>query len=137
MTTKYKSLFLLTIITLVLLFFNFSTPVCAITEEGTNLKNAKQCTGDDPANELCNPISVGSPQKLIGKIIVAVLGIVGSLALLMFIYGGFTWMTAAGNQESITKGKNILVWATIGLIIIFSSYAIVRFVFEGVGANVQ
>jgi len=95
------------------------------------------CPSGSP-NELCNPLTgVTSPQMLIGKIIVAVLGIVGSLALLMFIYGGFTWMTAGGNQESITKGKNILVWATIGLIIIFSSYAIVIFVFEGVGANVQ
>jgi len=65
---------------------------------------------------------------LIGQVINAVLGIVGSLALVMFIYGGLTWMTAAGNKEKIQKGKDILIWATIGLIIIFSAYAIVKFV---------
>jgi len=68
------------------------------------------------------------PRVLIGRIINAVLGIVGSLALAMFIYGGFIWMTSTGNAEQVTKGKNILIWATIGLVIIFSAYALVNFV---------
>ena len=65
---------------------------------------------------------------LIGQVINGVLGVVGSLALIMFIYGGFTWMTAAGSSEKVTKGKDILVWAVIGLIIIFMSYAFVRLI---------
>ena len=42
-------------------------------------------------------------------------------------------MLAAGNNEKVQKGKDILIWATIGLIIIFSAYAIVKFVFVGLG----
>ncbi len=76
-----------------------------------------------------------TPQILIGKIIKAVLGIVGSLALVMFIYGGFTWMLAGGNAEKVTKGRNILVWATIGLVVIFFSYALVKFVLGAIGAS--
>ena len=89
---------------------------------------------DCPTGEVClnNPLtgdtSSVSPQTLIGRIINAVLGIVGSLALAMFIYGGFTWMTAAGSPEKIEKGKEILIWATIGLIVIFTSYALVNFI---------
>ena len=37
-------------------------------------------------------------------------------------------MTAAGSNEKVQKGKDILIWATIGLVIIFTSYALVRFV---------
>jgi hypothetical protein len=88
--------------------------------------------------ELPNPLGDNpedaKPQVLIGKIIKAVLGVVGSIALVMFIYGGFMWMTAAGNQERVTKGKEILIWATIGLIVIFTSYALVSFIFTGIGA---
>jgi len=62
---------------------------------------------------------------LIGYLIKAIMGIVGSLALVMIIYGGFVWMTAAGNTEKITQGKNILVWAIIGLVVIFSAYLLV------------
>ena len=87
--------------------------------------------------QLTNPLGNTDDDKdiniLIGQIINAVLGIVGSLALVMFIYGGFVWMLAAGNNEKVQKGKDILVWATIGLVIIFSAYAIVKFVFQGLG----
>ncbi len=82
---------------------------------------------------LSNPLDgIKQPEDLIGQIISSVLGIVGSLALVMFIYGGLIWMTAAGNSEQISKGKNILIWATIGLVVIFSSYALVNFVFSKV-----
>ena len=68
---------------------------------------------------------------LIGRVINAILGIVGSLALVMFVYGGLIWMTAAGNQERVKKGGDILMWAAIGLVVIFSAYAMVKFVIEG------
>jgi hypothetical protein len=80
--------------------------------------------GDDKADR--------DPKVLIGNVINAVLGVVGSLALLMFIYGGFTWMTASGNSDKVQKGKNILLWATIGLIVIFTSYALVNFIIQDV-----
>lgn len=85
--------------------------------------------------EFCNPLGTTDIPTLAGRIINAVLGIVGSIALVMFIYGGFSWMTAAGNQEAVTKGKNILIWATVGLIVIFSAYALVNFVFTAIGGG--
>jgi len=72
-----------------------------------------------------NPTTIPS---LLGKIIKNILGIIGSLALVMFIYGGAVWMLSAGNQEQVTKGKNILIWATLGIVVIFSAYALVKFV---------
>jgi uncharacterized membrane protein required for colicin V production len=84
------------------------------------------------AVELNDPLGVGATQGavqgLIGKIINAVLGLVGSVALAMFIYGGVLWMTAAGSNERVQKGKDVILWATIGLVVIFSAYAIIRFV---------
>ena len=84
-----------------------------------------------PQGTVCldNPLGADvTPQTFIGGVIWAILGIVGSLALALFIYGGFLWMTAAGNAEQVIKGRNTILWATLGLIIIFSSYALVRFV---------
>jgi len=81
---------------------------------------------------LTNPISSDSIPALIGRVITAVLGVVGSIALLMVIYGGFTWMLAAGNSEKIKKGRDIIVWAMLGLVVIFTSYALVRFVITSI-----
>ncbi len=76
---------------------------------------------------LTNPLSADSPQALIGIIINSVMGVVGSLALIMFIFGGFTWMTSGGSAEKIKKGRDILIWSAIGLVVIFASYGLVRF----------
>lgn len=108
------------------------TSCASITASGQNTLNGGSGGGSsvsltDPLTGQTGGSSV-SPQTFIGKIIGAALGIVGSLALLMFIFGGFTWMTSAGSPEKVTKGKSIMVWAAIGLAVIFSSYALVKFV---------
>lgn len=81
---------------------------------------------------LQNPLKVSTPQALIGKVINTVLGVVGSLALLMFVYGGLVWMTSSGSQEKVKKGRDIIVWSAIGLAIIFASYGLVRVLMENV-----
>ena len=92
-------------------------------------------TTDIKTVNLDNPLGdIESPQVLVGQIINSLFGIIGSLALVMFIYGGFLWMTSAGSSEQVKKGKDIFIWAVVGLIVIFSAYSLVRFVIQGVGA---
>lgn len=67
---------------------------------------------------------------IIARVIKFVLGIVGVLALIMIIYGGILWMTSGGNVEQVKKGKNTLVWAILGLAIVFFAYSIVTFVIK-------
>jgi len=71
-----------------------------------------------------------TPQTLIGTVIKVILGLVGVVALVFFISAGFTWMTAQGNAEKIKKAQGIMMWAAIGLIVIFASYAILTLVFN-------
>ncbi len=93
---------------------------------------APAVAADCPAGVVCiyNPLGTDDEsydiRKIIGRVIRGILSFVGSIALLMFIYGGVLWMTSNGNPERIKKGKDILVWAIAGLGIIFSSYAIVN-----------
>jgi len=96
------------------------------TVGGAGQSNAQTAT--PTVISLTNPLgsSIDTPQKLLGKVINSVLGVVGSLALLMFVFGGLVWMTSAGNQEKVKKGRDIIVWSAIGLVIIFVAYALVR-----------
>lgn len=84
-------------------------------------------------NPLGGGTGVTSIPRLIGNIIKTILTIVGALALAMFVYGGFTWMTSGGSSEKIQKGKNILMWAVIGLVVIFTSYTLVDFLLTALG----
>ncbi len=54
-------------------------------------------------------------------------GISGSVALALFVWGGFLWLTSAGSQEQIKKGTGILKNSVIALIIILGASVIVRF----------
>jgi hypothetical protein len=85
-------------------------------------------TAPDDSVVLENPLPTTSLPTLIGRVIRAILGITGSLALAVFVYGGLIWMTAAGNTERIQKGKNTLSWAAIGLAVMFLSYSVVRYI---------
>jgi len=62
-----------------------------------------------------------------------VLDFVGSIALLMFIYGGIMFLISSGNSEKVTQAKQIIIGAVIGLIIVFASYTIIQFVFDALG----
>ena len=62
-----------------------------------------------------------------------ILGIVGSLALLAFVAGGLMMMLSAGNAEWVTRGKQTLIGAVIGLTIVFTSYTIIYFVYKSLG----
>lgn len=63
-----------------------------------------------------------------GNIIGVVLSFVGVIFLLLMIFAGLTWMTASGNQEKITKAKDLMINAIIGLVIVLAAYAITVFV---------
>lgn len=79
------------------------------------------------AAALYNPLGEVSVPVLIGRIIQAALGISGSIALLMFVWGGFLWLTSGGKPERIKSGQDTLLWSAIGIAVIFGAYAIVNF----------
>jgi len=89
---------------------------------------------------LTDPLASGGTNhpgisELIGRGIKGLLSVIGSIALVLIIYGGFTWMTAAGSAEKVTKGRDIIVYVALGLIIIFSAYAILNFIFSALAGT--
>lgn len=80
---------------------------------------------------LVNPLNTTDPRAIIANIIQAILSIIGSLALLMFVYGGFLWITSFGESKRIERGKNIVVWAVAGLALIAAAYVVVNAVILG------
>jgi hypothetical protein len=98
------------------------------------INTASQISALDMTSKLETLASKASFQKqpnlaeTIGQIVKGALSLLGVIFMLLVIYGGFLWMTAAGNEEQITKAKNILKASIIGLIIVIGAYAIAFFV---------
>jgi len=76
---------------------------------------------------------VNNPQKFIANLIKTFLGIIGSIALALVVYGGFIWMTSAGETARVETGRKTVQWAAFGLVAVFSSYVIVAFIFKSLG----
>jgi len=85
-----------------------SHPICA-------------CCGDCTANDF---LGVGLN---ISNIILKYLGVI---ALVLFIFGGIMWMTSAGSEEKVKKGKAIIMGAVVGMVIVLSAYIIVQMLMQ-------
>jgi len=58
-------------------------------------------------------------------------------AFVGYVFAGFLYVTAYGNDEQLTKAKKILIWSSIGLLLVILSFSITqlltRELVEGLG----
>jgi hypothetical protein len=87
-----------------------STPVFA--QATTSLGTASPLLGSN------------DPKTIIGQVINVALGFLAFIAVLVILYGGFLWMTAAGNEDKVGQAKKLLLAAVIGLLIILAAWGI-------------
>lgn len=89
----------------------------------------------DSLTQVNDEADLGSEElpATIGKLIAALLSVLGVIFLLLIIWAGFTWMTAQGDPKKVDKAKDILITSVVGLIILLSAYAISTFVITQLG----
>ena len=86
------------------------------------------CTPANANNGDCTPPGVDDVAILISNVTTIALGLIGTVALLFFIYGGITYMTSGGNPDQIMKAKNILLYSIVGIVLAIASWAIISFI---------
>lgn len=83
-----------------------------------------------------NPLEgVDSLEKLIAKIVKAALGLTAVLAVAYVVYGGFLYISSQGDPKQLEAGKQAIIGAVIGIVVIGLAYAIVEFVVNAMGAG--
>jgi uncharacterized membrane protein (UPF0182 family) len=100
-----------------------------------------------PAHEIYNPIFsldleliANEPftffQRLIPGLITLALIIGVIIFLFMLIMGGIQWISSGGDKASIEMARNKIVHAIIGLVILFSVWALIKIIELFFGINV-
>lgn len=89
--------------------------------------------GDKPGAKATNisselGLSSADIRVTIARIIRVAMGLLGIVAVVIVLIGGFTWMTAGGNDEKVAEAKKWIFAGIIGLAIILSAFAISSFV---------
>jgi len=124
-TIKYSKI-LVVILIVVMSFSSVSLALAESKKLGTS--GVAQYVPDCTNVADCQDVSVFLVAAIgIGRYLFS---IIGALALVMFVYGGFVWITSRGNGEKVKKGMEIFGAAIIGLIISFSAYMLVSYFSE-------
>jgi len=103
----------------VLFFIMTRGSAAALTAGETGLRTTATNAGLNTATSI--------PQY-VGSIISAILGIIGVVFLILIVYGGMQWMLAQGEEKKVGDARGLIFHAIIGLILVFSAYAISNFV---------
>jgi len=82
---------------------------------------------DCPAGKICidNPTTSKSLWGLLDKVINFIFYISISIASLMIIVGAYFFLTSAGEPGKVQTAKNVILYALIGLVVVFLSKAII------------
>lgn len=87
------------------------------------LNEAAQKSG--PYTQVATETTLASTLGLLINVALSILGVV---FIAIFIMAGYQWMTAQGNEQTVTKAKDSMTRAVIGIIVVISSYAIWTFI---------
>lgn len=72
-------------------------------------------------------------QNIVGTIandvIKQVLGVVGILVLVLFLYAGIQYILAAGKPDAIKNANQTMKYSVIGILVVFASFIIINFIF--------
>lgn len=72
-------------------------------------------------------------EEVVGGYIQGALALLGVIFLALLVYGGYLWMIARGEEAEVTKAKDTIKMAVIGLAIVLAAYAITAYVVVALG----
>ncbi len=85
---------------------------------------------DAPSGGECTSTDGRTVAGTIQQLTDVLIFIIGAIAVLMIIIGGIRYVLSAGDQTALTSAKNTILYAVIGLVVAFTAYAIVHFVYS-------
>ena len=123
---KIASFLLLTFLFSGFLFLNFS-----LNSVQAQFLDKQEGFGSDGAITIAYNEATGEDedvQDVAVRYIQYFLSFLGLVFLVLIILSGYKWMVSNGNEEELKKAKGQLIAAIVGMIIILSSYALLKFI---------
>ena len=85
--------------------------------------------------EIENPLTATTVTELIDRIINFIWFLAIVFAPIMFLIGGFTFLTSGGDPQKVSKGKNIMIYAAVGLAIVLVAKGIIALLKDILGVK--
>ena len=92
--------------------------------------------GVDAARTADMPANLLGDGGIFSIVVNLLLFLIGALAVVMIIFGGFRYVISGGDSGAVTSAKNTILYAIIGLVVAMLAYAIIDFVLNTFTAGV-
>jgi hypothetical protein len=102
---------------------SFVAPAVDVGAQDVNLRG-----GRDSAQTEEQPDDLFAQDGVFRTIVNILLFLVGAVAVIMLVIGGFRYVMSGGDQNAVTSAKNTILYAIIGIVIAILAYAAVEFV---------
>src|SRR5579884_2849269 len=118
----------------IMAFLGMGVAIPAYAQDAQQQINNGLCAGsnlqftENPGQ--CNVASNDATSKIdnmVHTVVNLLSAVVGIVAVIMIIVGGFRYITSGGNDTSVTAAKNTILYAIIGLVVVALAQIIVRF----------
>lgn len=84
--------------------------------------------GGVSSSAICQSRSENIGGSFGANIVNTMLFVLGIIAVIMIIFGGFKYMTANGDSSKISSAKNTILYSVVGLVVAIMAWGIVAFV---------
>lgn len=95
----------------------------------------ENCTGETANTSICRAAredKLFGPGSIWNNILNTFTFIIGAVAVLMLIIGGFRYVTSNGDAQQVTSAKNTILYAVVGIVLAVMANAIVNFVLTNI-----
>lgn len=82
-------------------------------------------------NKTLLPKNVVADQSALRDVLSVVFAIVGVLAFLVIVIAGFQFVISGGDPQKVTKARQAILYAVVGIVVSAAAFTIVRFVVGG------
>ena len=115
---------------------------CALISDATARNTCFECVKSGGSNcatpeSKSSLTSTGSLRDLIFKYVNFALPYLALAAFIAFVYAGFLYVTAYGQEEQVGKAKKIMLYAVIGIVLVILSYGIVQLFAKGLAEGIR
>lgn len=108
--------------------------LAALVVTGTHITTALAASQLQQGANSARPTDTpGNLVAVFDNITNTVIFLVGALAVIALVYGGFLYVTSAGDAGRVKTAKDTIIYAVIGIVVAILAYAIVNFVVGALG----
>lgn len=88
------------------------------------------CSGAAADSPICKDRDKDKAPSFVKTLVNVLLYVLGAVSVVVIIFAGIFYTTSIGDAALVTKAKNTLLYAVVGLIVALGAFAIVNFVLE-------